>query len=377
MTLPLVDQTLLTRPSKRQLVERQGLHNMLDAGLVTHVAVVHDGVAVVLPVGYRRDGDAVLLHGSAGGDLLREAAAGAPVTVSVTVLDGPLYARSPFDSSMNYRTVLIVGLAEVVTRPAKVPALRLLSEHLMPGRWDEVREPTDRERAGVLACPDPVGAVAVLLALVSMLSGWCARAEAAVPAAGERRRRAAAGTRWVLVLTGAAGYGSLACIEVATLARLGARGAATVLDAWSGASLLEGVLVARADPGPRVRPGPTALPLVAYPAMVVLDPCDPVVFAGIPVLGGVGVAPTLAAVTAEVARVTPGPAREPAFAWLQSGCWDGSAAATAVAWALAVRAPDGPLLLAALLALGVVVGLGWSARVPDAGPATPGVPGGR
>jgi uncharacterized protein len=155
-SLPVTPRTTVTRLPYRQVHERQVLHDVLDAGLVAHVGVVRDGVSVILPLGYARDGDDLLLHGSTGGGLLREAAAGIPVTVTVTLLDGLVYARSLFDSSMNYRCAMVVGTATPVTGPAKVDALRLVSEHLMPGRWAEVRGPTARELAATLVLRVPL-----------------------------------------------------------------------------------------------------------------------------------------------------------------------------------------------------------------------------
>jgi nitroimidazol reductase NimA-like FMN-containing flavoprotein (pyridoxamine 5'-phosphate oxidase superfamily) len=161
--LPLTDRTRITRLPDRQVVDRQVLHELLDAGLVAHVGVVRDGVPVILPVGYARDGDSLLLHGSTGGGLLRQAAAGLPVTVTVTLLDGLVYARSLFDSSMNYRCAMVIGTATPVTGPDKLAAMRLLSEHLMPGRWAEVREPTKRELAATLVLRLPLAEASVKL----------------------------------------------------------------------------------------------------------------------------------------------------------------------------------------------------------------------
>ena len=161
--LPLTDRTRVTRLPDRQVVDRQVLHDVLDAGLVAHVGVVRDGVPVILPVGYARDGDSLLLHGSTGGGLLRQAAAGLPVTVTVTLLDGLVYARSLFDSSMNYRCAMVIGTATPVTGPDKLAAMRLLSEHLMPGRWAEVREPTKRELAATLVLRLPLAEASVKL----------------------------------------------------------------------------------------------------------------------------------------------------------------------------------------------------------------------
>jgi nitroimidazol reductase NimA-like FMN-containing flavoprotein (pyridoxamine 5'-phosphate oxidase superfamily) len=161
--LTATDRTRITRLPYRQVHDRRALYDVLDAGLVAHVGVVRDGVPVILPIGYARDGDSLLLHGSTGGGLLREAAAGAPVTVTVTLLDGLVYARSLFDSSMNYRCAVVLGIATPVPGPAKLAALRLLSEHLMPGRWDEVREPTRRELSATLVLRLPLAEASVKL----------------------------------------------------------------------------------------------------------------------------------------------------------------------------------------------------------------------
>ena len=150
------DRTRITRLAERQVTDRQALYDVLDAGLVAHVALVRDGVAVVLPLGYARDGDALLLHGSTGGGLLRAAEQGAVLTVTVTLLDGLVFARSLFDSSMNYRSVMAIGPAQALTGDAKLAGLQRLSEHLMPGRWAEVRPPSSRELAATVVLRMPL-----------------------------------------------------------------------------------------------------------------------------------------------------------------------------------------------------------------------------
>ena len=109
--LAVTDRTRITRLAERQVTDRQALYDVLDAGLVAHVGLIRDGLPVVLPLGYGRSGSDLLLHGSTGGGLLRAAAAGAPLAVTVTLLDGLVYARSLFDSSMSYRSVIVVGTA--------------------------------------------------------------------------------------------------------------------------------------------------------------------------------------------------------------------------------------------------------------------------
>lgn len=160
-SLPITDRMRITRLTDRQVTDRQALHDILDAGLVAHVAVVRGGNPVVLPIGYARDGDTLLLHGSSGGGLLRAAAAGVPVTVTVTLLDGLVFARSMFDSSMNYRSVMVTGVAEAVTGARKLDALERLSDHLMPGRWSEVRPTTGRELAATLVLRVPLDEVSI------------------------------------------------------------------------------------------------------------------------------------------------------------------------------------------------------------------------
>lgn len=159
--LPLTDRTRLTRLPALQTRERAALHAVLDAGLVAHVAACVDGLPVVLPVAYARDGDVLLLHGSTGGGLLREAAAAAPLAVAVTLLDGLVLARSLYDSSMNYRSAVVFGRATPVPEEARTDALRVLSERLLPGRWDEVRPPTRRELAGTLVLSLPLDEASV------------------------------------------------------------------------------------------------------------------------------------------------------------------------------------------------------------------------
>ncbi|SDQ04192.1 pyridoxamine 5'-phosphate oxidase family protein [Quadrisphaera sp. DSM 44207] len=159
--LPLTDRTRVTRLAQRQVTDRAALHALLDEALVAHVAVVRDGGPVVLPLGCARDGDALLLHGSTGGGLLREAAAGAPLAVSVTLLDGLVVARSLFDSSMNYRSALVLGRAEVLRGEEQERALLVLSEHLLPGRWSEVRPASPRERAATLVLRVPLAEASV------------------------------------------------------------------------------------------------------------------------------------------------------------------------------------------------------------------------
>jgi uncharacterized protein len=154
--------TRITRLPERQRFDRVALDDVLDSALVAHVAVVRDdGTPVVLPLLHARDGDRLLLHGSTGGGLLRAVAAGAPVAVVVTVVDGLVFALSMFDSSANYRSAVVFGRCRAVPAEEKPAALRALSERLMPGRWDELRPPTAKELAATLVLGLPLDEASV------------------------------------------------------------------------------------------------------------------------------------------------------------------------------------------------------------------------
>jgi hypothetical protein len=131
------------------------LHAVLDAALVATVAVVDDGQPYAVPVACARDGERLLLHGSTGSRLFRLLAAGEPACVTVTLLDGLVLARSAFESSMNYRSAMVLGSCVLIDDSAKQAAMQRLTEHLMPGRWAQLRSPTRKELAAttVLAMP--------------------------------------------------------------------------------------------------------------------------------------------------------------------------------------------------------------------------------
>ncbi|KQQ04037.1 MULTISPECIES: pyridoxamine 5'-phosphate oxidase family protein [unclassified Rathayibacter] len=160
-TLPASARTRVTRLRDRQVTDRGALDAILDEALIAHVAVVREGVAIVLPILFARDGDGLLLHGSSGGGLLRAAAQGSPLTVSVTLLDGLVVARSTFDSSMNYRSAMILGTAETLEGTEKARALELLTARMLPGRDREVRPSTAREIAATLVLRLPLDEASV------------------------------------------------------------------------------------------------------------------------------------------------------------------------------------------------------------------------
>lgn len=156
-TIPPTDRTTLRRLPKRGSHETETIHRILDEGMVCHVAFVAEGQPVVLPTAYGRAGDTIYLHGAAAGRMARALATGIDVCVTVTLLDGLVLARSAFHHSMNYRSVVIFGRATLVTAEAdKREAMRVLTEHLLPGRWDAVRQPTSAELAGTLVLAVPL-----------------------------------------------------------------------------------------------------------------------------------------------------------------------------------------------------------------------------
>jgi uncharacterized protein len=150
------ERTQVRRLPKRAVYDREAIYHILDEGLICHVGFVADGHPVVIPTGYGRDDDTLYVHGSAASRMLRGLAKGVEVSVTVTLLDGLVLARSAFHHSMNYRSVVIFGTADIVEdETTKREALRAFTEHIAPGRWREVRPPTESELKAttVLAIP--------------------------------------------------------------------------------------------------------------------------------------------------------------------------------------------------------------------------------
>lgn len=149
-------RTTLKRLPQRGSYERDVVYSILDEGLVCHVGFVHDGHPIVIPTAYGRAGDKLYIHGAKTSRTMNMLSEGAQVCVAVTLLDGLVLARSAFHHSMNYRSVVIFGKASAVEDPAeKTEALNSFTEHIMRGRWTEVRPPTKSElnRTAVLSIP--------------------------------------------------------------------------------------------------------------------------------------------------------------------------------------------------------------------------------
>jgi nitroimidazol reductase NimA-like FMN-containing flavoprotein (pyridoxamine 5'-phosphate oxidase superfamily) len=145
---PPSSRARVRRLPERAAYERETIHAILDEGLVCHVGIEVDGQPYVLPMNHGRDGNRLLLHGSAASRLMQGLAAGQPACFTVTLVDGLVLARSAFHHSMNFRSVVLLGRARPIADPAgKSAALRVISERLVPGRWDAVRPPAARELA--------------------------------------------------------------------------------------------------------------------------------------------------------------------------------------------------------------------------------------
>jgi nitroimidazol reductase NimA-like FMN-containing flavoprotein (pyridoxamine 5'-phosphate oxidase superfamily) len=144
------ERTTLGRRKIRAVTDRSALYALLDDALICHLGVVRDGAPLVLPTGYGRDGDTLYLHGSTGASSLRLAGGGIEVCVTVTQLDGIVYARSINNHSMNYRSAVILGQAKpIVDVDAKTHALHVITDHLAPGSWEHARDVNAKEFAAV------------------------------------------------------------------------------------------------------------------------------------------------------------------------------------------------------------------------------------
>jgi uncharacterized protein len=139
-------RTRVVREADRAVYDRESIYRILDEGFLCHVGFAVDGQPFVIPTSYGRKDANLYIHGSAASRMLRQMKESVPVCVTVTLLDGLVLARSVFNHSMNYRSVVILGKATLVEDPEeKLAALRVLSEHILPGRWDDSRQPNDRE----------------------------------------------------------------------------------------------------------------------------------------------------------------------------------------------------------------------------------------
>ncbi len=139
-------RTKLKRIPKRGNFDRETVNKILDEAIVCHVGFTVENQPFVIPTGFARSGETLLIHGSAASRMMRNLSEGIDVCVTVTLIDGLVLARSAFHHSVNYRSVVIFGNAELIEDEAeKNEALRLFTEHIIPNRWNEIREPNAKE----------------------------------------------------------------------------------------------------------------------------------------------------------------------------------------------------------------------------------------
>ena len=149
-------RTRVVREPHRAVYDRDEVYKILDEAFLCHVGFSVEGQPFVIPTSYGRKGANLYIHGSAASRMLKQMKAGIDVCITVTLLDGLVLARSVFNHSMNYRSVVILGKATLVEDPPeKLAALRALSEHILSGRWDDSRQPNERElkQTSVLRIP--------------------------------------------------------------------------------------------------------------------------------------------------------------------------------------------------------------------------------
>lgn len=161
MSDPSGSRTRVRRSPERSRAGRAAVDAVLDAGRIAHVGIIDDGQPYVIPMAYARVGDDLVLHGSTGSRLMRALADGVPACVTVTILDGLVLARSAFESSMNYRSAMVLGSARRLEGAAAEAALDALTDHLLPGRVPEVRPMTARERAATMVLALDLGEASV------------------------------------------------------------------------------------------------------------------------------------------------------------------------------------------------------------------------
>ncbi len=140
------ERTRVVREPQRAVYDRAEIHKILDEGFVCHVGFTADLQTYVIPTMYARIDESIYFHGSAASRMLRNLSAGLPVCITVTLADGLVLARSVFNHSMNYRSVVALGTAQLVDSPEeKLEALHAFTEKVLPGRWNDARQPSEKE----------------------------------------------------------------------------------------------------------------------------------------------------------------------------------------------------------------------------------------
>jgi hypothetical protein len=154
-------RTTVHRLPDKAIHDRAVAYAILDAGLLAHVAFLGDDGPALTPMGYARDGERLLMHGSRASRTMRALASGTPAVANVTLLDGVVLARSLFESSMHYRSVTAFGTACELPADEVDEALRIMSEHMLPGRYSEARRPTQQELRATITIAFPLDEIAV------------------------------------------------------------------------------------------------------------------------------------------------------------------------------------------------------------------------
>lgn len=140
-----IERSKIKRAPKRGHYDEKTICKILDAGQICHIGFIHDGQPVVIPTIFGRAGNKLFIHGASISRLIVELEKGIDISLSVAHVDGLVLARSAFHHSMNYRSVVIFGKAKLVDDEEKINALKIISDHLIPDRWEEVREPNAKE----------------------------------------------------------------------------------------------------------------------------------------------------------------------------------------------------------------------------------------
>jgi nitroimidazol reductase NimA-like FMN-containing flavoprotein (pyridoxamine 5'-phosphate oxidase superfamily) len=153
---PRPSRTRVRRLPEKAVADKAALYAIADAGLVAHVGICDGGQPFVMPCGYARDGDRLLLHGSTGSRLFRALGSGEPACVTITLLDGLVVATSLFESSMHYRSAVVLGHGTALRGAEKRAALDCLADHLLPGRRVDARPPNKRELAATSVVSMPL-----------------------------------------------------------------------------------------------------------------------------------------------------------------------------------------------------------------------------
>jgi uncharacterized protein len=144
---PVTERNRVKRAHERGKYDRETVHAILDSGIICHLAYCIDGQPFITPTSYWRDGEVVYVHGSSASRTLRDMEKGIEASLAVTHLDGMVMARSGYHHSMNYRSVIMYGIAKPVTDPdEKLAALKVFMDQIAPGRWDECRAVNNQEQ---------------------------------------------------------------------------------------------------------------------------------------------------------------------------------------------------------------------------------------